>query len=485
MTAIRFGGRRWLLPLTAALLLAACGSAPPQSRQLTVLYTNDEHGWMEGMGEANGAANLVRLWRDQEGYSSETRQDFLLLSGGDNWTGPAISTWNQGESMVELMNAMGYSASAVGNHEFDFGLDTIRLRSAQADYAYVSANTHWRETSRVPEDLGISAYRLDEAGGVRVGIIGLTTRETPSSTNPVTVEPLRFLDYEQTLRAVVPVVEAQGAELVFVVSHVCLDELEPLIESVADLGIDLVGAGHCNELVAKRIGDTVLLGGGFHFTSYASARFELSPAGDYSVSYATAANEGAAADADIAAIVERWNAGSEQALSEVLVYSADAVPRGPALDQLVVESWLWADASADVAITNAGGIRAPLPAGEVTLGDTVAVLPFDNTIVALELSGAELLSVLEEGARPRVAGLVQSEAGWRWARSGAEIDRSGHYRVLVNSFMYAGGDSYGRLALADPDGYDTGTQYGEPFRRWLRSLDSAQQKPIQLLAVDR
>jgi 2',3'-cyclic-nucleotide 2'-phosphodiesterase (5'-nucleotidase family) len=96
-----------------------------------VLYTNDEHGWMEGMGEDNGAANLMQLWRDREGYEP-TAEHFILLSGGDNWTGPAISTWNQGESMVELMNTMGYEASAVGNHEFDFGLDAIRQRSAEA-----------------------------------------------------------------------------------------------------------------------------------------------------------------------------------------------------------------------------------------------------------------------------------------------------------------------------------------------------------------
>ena len=82
-------------------------------RQLTILYTNDEHGWMEGVREGLGAANLVGMWRNQFGYEPGL-DSYLLLSGGDMWTGPAISTWFEGEGMVEVMNQMGYSAAAVG-----------------------------------------------------------------------------------------------------------------------------------------------------------------------------------------------------------------------------------------------------------------------------------------------------------------------------------------------------------------------------------
>ena len=97
-------GLRKILELCAGVMLAAslaaCQVAEQSERSFTVLYTNDEHGWMEGMGESNSAANLMQLWKEAEGYSIANAGDFLLLSGGDNWTGPAISTWNQGESMV-------------------------------------------------------------------------------------------------------------------------------------------------------------------------------------------------------------------------------------------------------------------------------------------------------------------------------------------------------------------------------------------------
>ena len=473
--------RPLLTSVIVASTLAGCQITPQSERNFTVLYTNDEHGWMEGMGESNSAANLIQLWKDSEGYSATTAQDFLLLSGGDNWTGPAISTWNQGESMVELMNSMGYAASAVGNHEFDFGLDTIRQRSAEADYAYVSANTAWRETGRVPEDLGIVEYRIVEAGDVRIAVIGLTTTETSTTTNPATVAPLQFNDYEATLRRVVPESKAQGAELTFVISHVCLDELEPLALAVIDLNIDLFGAGHCNELVAKRLGGTVILGGGFHFGAYARATFALDVDGKIAVDFSTKENSGAAADPELAAIIERWQSLSEDSLSEVLAYVEEAVPRGPLLDKLVVESWLWADPTAEVAVTNAGGIRAPLPSGAVTLGDTVAILPFDNTIVAVEISGSELVATLNEGSRPRVAGIAQREGEWILTATGEPPVAERIYRVLVNSFMYAGGDGYERFASADPAAYDTGTQYGLPFRDWLRSLASSETQPLTLL----
>src|SRR3972149_11171560 len=108
---------------------AAAQALPPKTRQLTVLYTNDEDGWMEGVAKGRGAANLLGLGREKEGYTPDG--PYLILSGGDNWTGPAISTWFQGLGMVEVMNAMGYAASAIGNHEFDFGLDILKTRISE------------------------------------------------------------------------------------------------------------------------------------------------------------------------------------------------------------------------------------------------------------------------------------------------------------------------------------------------------------------
>jgi len=105
---------------------------------ITLLYTNDEHGWMEAFEDYGGAAGMAYLWNNNENYTEDG--NFLILSGGDMWTGPALSTCFEGESMTSVMNAMNYDAAAVGNHEFDFGIGGIAERAEQAHFPFLAAN---------------------------------------------------------------------------------------------------------------------------------------------------------------------------------------------------------------------------------------------------------------------------------------------------------------------------------------------------------
>lgn len=464
--------------LVLAPLFNGCQSYFAQEediREFTLIYTNDEHGYMEGMSESRGAATLLQLWREELGYDPEG--SFLLLSGGDNWTGPAISSWTAGESMVEVMNAMNYDASAVGNHEFDFGLDAFAQRAEQANYPYLSANTRWRRSDQVPTDLGILPYTLMEENGVRVGIIGLTTTSTPYTTNPDHVELLKFDDYEQALRDTVPLVRQEQPDLLFVVAHVCLRELEPLAIAVEDLGVDLMGSGHCNELMAKRVGETLILGGGFHFTSYATAhfRYDLTAKQLVDTAYETHSHQGQALapDPQLSVIVTRWNAQFENILGEVIAYSEQEIDQNSeALQQAVVNSWLIANPDAQVAITNAGGLRSPLPAGDITLNTIVNLMPFDNTIIAVDVRGADLRRAIAEGGRPIVGGMHRQDGRWVLSATGAMLDENATYRVLVNSFMYSGGDNFGAFPAADPNGFDTGVNYRQPFVDWLQRVEN-------------
>ncbi|MFQ5750693.1 MAG: hypothetical protein ACE5HI_01740, partial [bacterium] len=185
------------------------------SRQIIILYTNDEHGWMEATENSGGAAGMMGLWRENEGYVTDS--SFIILSGGDMWTGPAISTWFQGESMTEVMNAMEYSAAAIGNHEFDFGVNGLQARLQQADFPFLSANIREKTTGNIPAFS--TPYVIREVNGVRVGIIGLTTTTTPVSTFPDNVKDFDFIPYEDALREVVPQVRAAGAQLLVVAGH--------------------------------------------------------------------------------------------------------------------------------------------------------------------------------------------------------------------------------------------------------------------------
>ena len=112
--------------------------------EINILHTGDEHSWMRSFKPSRftstlqgGAANIYSWWLENEGYDPDT---FLLLSSGDDWTGPAISTWFEGQPMVEAFNLMAYDASAIGNHEFDFGRDVMAQRFEEALYPYLAAN---------------------------------------------------------------------------------------------------------------------------------------------------------------------------------------------------------------------------------------------------------------------------------------------------------------------------------------------------------
>ncbi len=465
------------------LLLGACSNLDngESVRTVTILYTNDEHGWMQGMEEGQGAANIYALWESREAYRPDG--PFLILSGGDNWTGPAISTWTEGRSMVEVMNAMRYDASAVGNHEFDFGLDALRLRSAEADFPYLSANTRWRRNGSVPVDLGILPFTVKTVNDIRFGIIGLTTLDTPFATNPENVAELNFISYERALRETAPVVRGNDIDLLLVIAHVCLNELVPLIRATADLDIAMMGAGHCNELTAQRIGDTVLLGGGFHFTSYARASFSYDIESEELIRSRFSANdyqyEGQ--NQEISRLISSWSAETEEILAQPVAYLSSAVPRrSERLEQAIVNAWLDADMTADIAITNAGGIRIDLPAGLINVGTVVALMPFDNTIIAIEVKGSVIEQALAEGSRPVVGGLERRGGRWLLSRTNEVLDPDKSYRVLVNSFMYAGGDNYTMLPSADPNGFDTGINYRQPFQDWLRAQNSTATNPVRL-----
>ena len=146
-----------------------------------------------------------------------------------------------------------------------------------------------------------------------------------------------------------------------------------------------------------------------------------------------------------------------------------------------LEPWLESFPHADVALSNAGGIRADIKAGEVTVGDIMTVLPFNNRIIELELTGEELGSILDDKKdKPIVAGLTKFAGKWVITKTGEQLDLEQRYCVLINSFMYAGGDGYNFSNYA-PTAYETAVHYRQPLIDWLRAQGTNEFIPINEL----
>ncbi len=456
-------------------------TAPQAPITLTVLYTNDEHGWFMGKEEGSGAAEMMGLWRAKFGYEPEDKR-FIVLSGGDNWTGPAESTWFKGESMVEVMNAMGYDASAVGNHEFDFGMEELSARAKQAAFSYLAANLHDKTTGQVPADLGVRPYVLLDAGDVTVGVAGLANVGTPKVTNPANVSGFDFAPYVETLQQIVPEMREQGADVILVTSHLCNEELRYVAPKTKELGVTLFGGGHCHQTLSQKSGDAVLLASGSYLQNYAWATIAYDPGSGAArvMDYGVEPNVGGQPDATIAAIAQKWQKEADAALGEPIGYLEKTISqRGRAMQALITETWLLGYPNADVAITNRGGMRDALRAGPVTIGDIISVMPFDNVLIDVKLTGAQLRQVISghEG-RTAVGGMHRKGMDWALNSTGELLDDDAIYHVLVNDFMYAGGDHYDLLAQADPDAYNTSIDWRQPVIDWIIAQNSTPEQPL-------
>lgn len=427
-----------------------------------------------------GAAEMMGLWRETEGYTADG--PFLILSGGDMWTGPAISTWFQGESMIDVMNAMEYDAAAIGNHEFDFSVDELRTRLKQSDFPFLSANIREKTTGDIPDFA--APYIVQEVNGVQVGLIGLTTTTTPTNAFPDYVMGYDFIPYEETLEEVVPQVKAEGAELLIVLGHICYDEMQALASSAAELGIAAIGGGHCHERVADKASGVALIESGAYLEAYARVEITFDTRADtvMSATASTHDNTGGSPDPAVHTVVAYWRARADTALSELIGYAEATISQySPAMHNMVTDAWLAAFPLADISATNRGGYRQDIPAGNVTLGTIVGVLPFENIIVELDLTGAQLINYIE-AAQPVVGGMTT--IGDYTRTDGTPIAADSSYVVLVNDYMYARSST---LQDYDPDPCYTSVNWRDPVIEWIRGRNTSPTDPLDnsLDTVDR
>jgi 2',3'-cyclic-nucleotide 2'-phosphodiesterase (5'-nucleotidase family) len=469
---------KWLLSISLLFLLfiPGCKEQATQpngeiQRQLVILYTNDEHGWMEATESTGGAAGLMGLWREEENYTDDG--PFLILSGGDMWTGPAISTWFQGESMVEVMNAMEYDAAAIGNHEFDFQVTGLYDRLEQAEFPFLSANIREKTTGNVPDFA--QPYIIEEINGIQIGLIGLSSISTSTSTFPDYVKDYDFIAYDEALTEVTPQVRSAGAELIMVVGHISHYEMSALAPTAAELGIAIIGGGHDHRRVAEMQDGVALIEGGGEMRSYGKVELAFDTEADTMISLAVSNhdNAGGTPDTEVGGIISYWAAQEDAALSEVIGYVAATISRYSApMHNMVTDAWLAAFPQAAISATNRGGFRADISAGDITLGTIVGVLPFENNVVELEITGGQLVSYIQN-ENPVVGGMTTM--GGYFHPDGTPISNDSTYSVLVTDYMWSASSS---LPVYDPEPDPTNVNWRDPVIDWIRAQNTTTADPL-------
>jgi 5'-nucleotidase/UDP-sugar diphosphatase len=482
--------RTWrllIILLVAMVLLAACGrtpaDAPPSitseapgssadtsdpTETIVILYTNDFHGAVEpeetqgsgGTVEEGGLVNLVSLI-DQ--LRAEHPGRTLLLDAGDTFQGSYVSNSTQGELVMDAMNVAGYDGWTLGNHEFDWGQEALRARIAQAGFPVLAANIVDQVTGE-PWDQ-VQPYAIVEVGRLKIGILGLTYPDTPAINRPENVAGLEFEQAEETVRRYLPELQEQ-ADLIVVLSHLGYDGDLALAKAVD--GLDLIVGGHSHMFLEspRNINNTLIVQAGAK--GQVVGRLELTVDVDTGevVDFSSrkvlvpVTGNAAAVNEEVKSLVDAALAEAAETIEQPIGETAVALqPQSTgefALGNLVVDAMLAADVdgqTADIAMHNNGGIRAPLPKGPISFGQLYAVLPFDNQLMALDLTGEQVLRILEHSVsnspgKMLVAGMtfrfdMSRPAGNRIveaAIAGVPLDPARLYRVVTIDYLASGGD---------------------------------------------
>ena len=447
-------------------------------RHLILLYTNDEHGWMDAYQNTGGAADLMYKWRTREQYD-ESDERFIILSGGDMWTGPALSTVTRGEAMIDVMNAMGYRAAAIGNHDFDFDLENLQARAEQANFPFLSANLSYRDDGSIPEFA--DPYVILDTNGLRVGILGLTTKETRIDTKPEAVEDLEFGAYEETIETYVPRMREEGADLILLISHLCAGDTGKLASLAAEQGIAVIGGGHCHKVVNEVANGTRIIESSYFMRGY--TRLDLyfdTVEGEVILADAEyVPNKEGRADPVISEIIESWRDRVDPELWEVIGFTEGEIDRRTlAMDEIVPGSWLRAYPEADVGLASRRYMQQDIDAGDITRGSILGVLATDNRILEVSLTGEDLIHTIIS-RDPMLAGII--EEGEEFILSdGSSVKVDEVYRVLIPHSLYSGGNYY-EFHLFDENPVDIDMNWRDPVIAWIQSLNTSRENPLDQL----
>ncbi|MDR7866051.1 MAG: 5'-nucleotidase C-terminal domain-containing protein [Sporomusaceae bacterium] len=460
-----------LLLLALALSLTGVAAAPqPGVVSLDILTVNDFHGALAAEGKNPGAAALAAYLRAERDKNPDGT---LILSAGDMFQGTPDSNLLRGKTVVAVMNAVGFDAMALGNHEFDWGLDVLRERMAQAAFPMLSANILDRSSGRRAEL--VAPYVIVERDGVKIAVVGLTTPDTAVTTNPRNVQNFVFADPAATLKALIPELKAKGADVVVALAHLASYPGEPPTGEAADLaaaaGSDLaaVVSGHSHLKVAGKVSGVPLVQAYYNGRSVAAVHIAYSAASGEVLGATVEVKDvppGLVPDKRVAAIVAAAQSEIAPVKGLILGRAETALPHDrfqlSPLGQWATDAMRQA-AKADIALCNGGGLRTGLAAGTVTLGDMYAVMPFDNDLFVAEMTGAQVLAALEHGiANPKYGTLqfsgltvdyrAAAPAGRRVAAAtmadGSLLAADKTYLVAVSDFLIAGGDGYDMIKAA-------------------------------------
>ncbi|MCX8953298.1 bifunctional metallophosphatase/5'-nucleotidase [Ruegeria sp. NA] len=503
--------------LTSVAVVGLTAGAAAADYKLTILHTNDFHSRFEpinkydsGCGEEDnaegkcfgGSARLVTAVADARARADNS----ILVDGGDQFQGSLFYTYYKGKVAAEFMNKLGYNAMTVGNHEFDDGPEVLRGFIDSVDFPVLMSNADIHDEELLTDRIKKST--VIEVGGEKIGLIGLTPIDTDELASPG--PNVTFSDPVPAVQAEVDKLTGEGVNKIIVLSHSGYGVDQRVAQETT--GVDVIVGGHSNTYLSnvsdKAAGPYPTVVNGVQIVqAYAYGKFlgELNVTFDDDGKVIEAAGEPLIMDnavtEDQAALdrIAELAVPLDEIRNKVVASAAEAIEGDRSIcrvqecqmGNLVADAMLArvADQGVQIAIANSGGLRASIDPGDVTMGEVLTVLPFQNTLSTFEISGQGVIDALENGVSqveevkgrfPQVAGL-----SFTWDPSVAPnegrvsevmiaegdgfipIDPNKTYLVVTNNYVRNGGDGYKMFEGDDKNAYDFGPDLADVTAEYL------------------
>lgn len=503
-----------LLSGCAALALTAGIAAADYT--LTILHTNDFHARFEPISKYDspcseadnaegkcfgGTARLVTAISD----ARKRTNNAILVDGGDQFQGSLFYTYYKGKMAAEFMNKLGYDAMTVGNHEFDDGPEVLRGFMDAVNFPVLMSNADFSAEPLLQGKLFKST--VIERGGEKLGLIGLTPQDTDELASPG--PNVVFADPVGAVQAQVDALTAMGVNKIIVLSHSGYHVDKRVAENTT--GVDVIVGGHTNTFLSNTsdraegpyptmVGNTAIV------SAYAYGKFlgELNVHFDDAGNIIEAKGEplimdvAVTQDAPTVARIAELAKPLDEIRNKIVAQTAEPIDgdKGScragecSMGNLVADAMLArvADQGVTIAIQNGGGLRSSIDAGEVTMGEVLTVLPFQNTLSTFEAKGSTIIAALENGLSQieEGAGRFAQVAGMRYtydpaAPAGARltsvevktiegwapIDPEAVYGVVTNNYVRGGGDGYKMFATDAMNVYDFGPDLADVVAEYL------------------
>jgi 2',3'-cyclic-nucleotide 2'-phosphodiesterase (5'-nucleotidase family) len=468
------------IPALALAIACACSSTvtptPTSSAiaddRIQLLHTDDIHGHLDAdivqsasASSTFRAGGMAQLAGQVAAFRARAPQRTLLIDAGDAWQGTFISNANKGEAVTKAMNLMHYDALAVGNHDFDWGQEVLAQRAKEAAFPFLAANVLETKTGRSPPYL--KPFEVRDLGIARVGIIGLTNPGSATIVKATSIAGLLFQPAADSIRPLISELQKQ-ADIVVVAAHIGTAEAVQLARDVP--GIDVIVAAHDHLPIqtARLEGRTTIVDAGA-YTQYVGrleiivdrATHKMKDAVRGGAVMPIAANPNVTPDPEIAKLVDERRAETEKYTSRVvgrttepLINTREETGFGNLITDAFVEYGRQQGWKTDVAFYNMAGVRASFAAGQLTYGQLYEALPFSNTVVNVDLTGADLAAIIDRAAcvngRLHMAGVVVSfrfdNGAPNCVRSitvgGVPLASTRTYHVATIDYLLLGGDGH-------------------------------------------